>query len=327
MFGILASAARSAQQRSLSYLWHIRSFHYTVKTPQSTSTRELPLETPIDQNPIEPDQVTVKNKRGRPRKFAFPPPPKAKAEPWQNHASPKKKAAWRAKLVESQQRRRSAESALPLSAKSKPEPWQTSASPEKLAAWKAKLAESRNNQRRRSVEFDQVSIKNTRGHPRKSTSPLPQKAKAAESWRIYASEERVAAWKARLAESQQKRRLRELDISSKHRKKDPGGLSFEPRRKRAADVPGDDGTTTYHIKRLNNPDFTTRNARSDYFSYLLWARGMGQGRSSGDNKRINIVSPSLCGIVFRACSCGPELIDTRRRSRAPQAFSGKTYWL
>ena len=200
MFRILTAAARSAQQRSPTHQRHIRSFHCTGTTLQSTSTGDLPLETPTEINRIrtESDQVPIQKKRGRPRKSTLPLPPKAKPDTWQNHASP----------------------------------------------------------------------------------------------------ERIAAWRAKLAEGQQRRRLAALGLGPKPKKKDPEGLGFKPIRNRATGVPGDDGTTTYHIKRTSGPNFTTRDVRADYYSYLVWARGMGQGKSSGDNKRISIVSPSLCGIVL-----------------------------
>jgi transcription factor 1 len=43
--------------------------------------------------------------------------------------------------------------------------------------------------------------------------------------------------------------------------------------------------------------FVSENIRADFLPYLAWARGHSQGRSIGDNNRINIVSESLCGMV------------------------------
>ena len=50
-------------------------------------------------------------------------------------------------------------------------------------------------------------------------------------------------------------------------------------------------------KRTKHATFTSGNIRADYIPYLQWARGYGQGRSIGDNRRINIVSESLCGKI------------------------------
>jgi mitochondrial transcription factor 1 len=47
--------------------------------------------------------------------------------------------------------------------------------------------------------------------------------------------------------------------------------------------------------KAKHETFSSGNIRADCLPYLQWARGYGQGRSIGDNRRINIVSESLCG--------------------------------
>jgi transcription factor 1 len=64
--------------------------------------------------------------------------------------------------------------------------------------------------------------------------------------------------------------------------------------------------------RTKHATFTSGNIRADYIPYLQWARGYGQGRSIGDNRRINIVSESLCGKTSSHVSLPRNATNGRR---------------
>jgi hypothetical protein len=72
------------------------------------------------------------------------------------------------------------------------------------------------------------------------------------------------------------------------------------RKPRITEYPPAEGNVITLFERRNktkHATFTSGNIRADYIPYLQWARGYGQGRSIGDNRRINIVSESLCGKI------------------------------